>query len=165
LNHHPEVLSSSVRERAFFERARERSLDSELRMVAAELSEEGGYRAGLDLLTSPDPPTAIATLADVVALGVLRAAHERGIKVPHDLSVVGYDDVSIAGHPLISLTTVSPRPGGQKAGTGTVLSADALLERIAGRTTPRHEQFQPRLVVRSSTAAPPAAAGGRRSRS
>jgi DNA-binding LacI/PurR family transcriptional regulator len=66
--------------------------------------EESGYRAAAPLLDRADRPTAIVCLSDVLALGVMRAAHERGIRIPQDLSVVGYDDIPAAG--AATLTTV-----------------------------------------------------------
>jgi DNA-binding LacI/PurR family transcriptional regulator len=65
---------------------------------------ETGYLAGAQLLDRADRPTAIICLSDVLALGVMRAAAERGVRVPQDLSVVGYDDISDAG--TAALTTV-----------------------------------------------------------
>jgi DNA-binding LacI/PurR family transcriptional regulator len=65
---------------------------------------ESGYRAAAPLLDRADRPTAIVCLSDVLALGVMRAAQERGIRVPQDLSVVGYDDIAAAG--AAKLTTV-----------------------------------------------------------
>ena len=65
---------------------------------------ESGYRAAASLLDRADRPTAIICLSDVLALGVLRAAEERGISVPGDLSVVGYDDIAAAAG--ARLTTV-----------------------------------------------------------
>jgi DNA-binding LacI/PurR family transcriptional regulator len=65
---------------------------------------ETGYHAGAQLLDRADRPTAIIALSDVLALGVMRAAAERGVRVPQDLSVVGYDDIADAGN--AALTTV-----------------------------------------------------------
>ncbi|HEY7618810.1 MAG TPA: LacI family DNA-binding transcriptional regulator [Solirubrobacteraceae bacterium] len=65
---------------------------------------ETGYLAGAQLLDRADRPTAIICLSDVLALGVMRAAAERGVRVPQDLSVVGYDDISDAR--TAALTTV-----------------------------------------------------------
>jgi DNA-binding LacI/PurR family transcriptional regulator len=67
-------------------------------------SEESGYRAAVQLLDRADRPTAIICLSDVMAFGVMRAAAERGIRVPQDLSIVGYDDVPEAAS--AALTTV-----------------------------------------------------------
>jgi DNA-binding LacI/PurR family transcriptional regulator len=71
---------------------------------SAESDVDTGYRAAATLLDRADRPTAIVCLSDVLALGVLRAAAERGIRVPQDLSVVGYDDIEAAG--AAKLTTV-----------------------------------------------------------
>jgi DNA-binding LacI/PurR family transcriptional regulator len=65
---------------------------------------ESGYRAAAALLDRADRPTAIVCLSDVLALGVIRAAQERGIRIPQDLSVVGYDDIAAAA--AAKLTTV-----------------------------------------------------------
>jgi DNA-binding LacI/PurR family transcriptional regulator len=69
-----------------------------------ESDEESGYRAAAPLLDRADRPTAILCLSDVLAFGVLRAARERGIQVPQELSVVGYDDIPDAA--TAGLTTV-----------------------------------------------------------
>jgi DNA-binding LacI/PurR family transcriptional regulator len=71
---------------------------------ASEGDENSGYRAAAMLLDRADRPTAIVCLSDLMAFGVLRAAAERGISVPHDLSVVGFDDIVEAGS--AALTTV-----------------------------------------------------------
>jgi DNA-binding LacI/PurR family transcriptional regulator len=71
---------------------------------AAESDSETGYRAAAQLLDRADRPTAILCLSDLLALGVLRAAADRGIRVPQDLSVVGFDDIAHAA--TASLTTV-----------------------------------------------------------
>ena len=69
-----------------------------------ESDEESGYRAAVPLLDRADRPTAIICLSDVLAFGVMRAAAERGIRVPQDLSVVGFDDITAAN--AAALTTV-----------------------------------------------------------
>jgi DNA-binding LacI/PurR family transcriptional regulator len=69
-----------------------------------ESDENAGYHAAAGLLDRADRPTAILCLSDVLAFGVVRAARERGIRVPHDLSVVGFDDIPDAA--TAGLTTV-----------------------------------------------------------
>ncbi|MFD0889389.1 LacI family DNA-binding transcriptional regulator, partial [Streptosporangium algeriense] len=71
-----------------------------------ECTEEGGAEAARRLLTRDPRPTAIFAANDTVAIGVLAAAAELGLRVPEDLSVVGYDNVHLAGTQPISLTTV-----------------------------------------------------------
>jgi DNA-binding LacI/PurR family transcriptional regulator len=71
---------------------------------APEGDAETGYRAAARLLDRADRPTAIISLSDVLAFGAMRAASERGIRVPQDLSIVGFDDIAEAAS--ASLTTV-----------------------------------------------------------
>ncbi|GAA3143848.1 LacI family DNA-binding transcriptional regulator [Planomonospora alba] len=112
-----------------------------------EPTEEGGARAARSLLTRDPRPTAIFASNDMVAMGVLAAAAELGLRVPEDLSVVGYDNTHLAGVPAISLTTVDqPRRAMGR-------SAAALLsDRIGNpRKASRLRQVTPELVVRRST--------------
>jgi len=108
----------------------------------------GGYENALRLLYQEDRPTAIFASSDIQALGVFEAARVMGLRVPHDLSVVGYDDLSIARWSSPALTTVH-QPLRQMAESATQI----LLDLRDGRTdTPRLE-LATSLVVRKSTAA------------
>lgn len=71
------------------------------------LNRDGGATAALRFLDRPDPPTAIFAANDAAALGVLQAAYVRKVRVPDDLSVVGFDDVELAAHAVPPLTTVA----------------------------------------------------------
>jgi DNA-binding LacI/PurR family transcriptional regulator len=66
---------------------------------------EGGYQAALRVLTREDRPDAIFCANDIMALGVIDAAKSLGVSVPHDVSIVGFDDIAMASWPLYSLTT------------------------------------------------------------
>jgi DNA-binding LacI/PurR family transcriptional regulator len=105
----------------------------------------------IDLLRLPQRPTAIFAASDTQALGVLEAARILGIRVPEDLSVVGFDDVEIAAH--IGLTTVR-QPLFESGRRG----AELLLQMLAGAAeqlgAEHTEQLSVELVVRSTTAAP-----------
>ncbi|SDC95490.1 LacI family DNA-binding transcriptional regulator [Glycomyces harbinensis] len=111
------------------------------------------HRAAMRLLTGPDRPTAVFACHDEPALGVLHAIADAGLTTG-DVAVVGYDDIEIAAHPNLSLTTVDQ--DGERMGA---LAVELLLERIAGRAEPRHEVIRPELIVRSSTR-PPRPRGG-----
>lgn len=111
---------------------------------------EAGYTAGLDLLRLPDPPTAVFTGNDLQALGVFEAARERGLRIPQDLSVVGFDDLPITRWVGPPLTTVR-QPLLEMAETATRLVLD--LSRGKEPATTRVD-LATRLVVRSSTAPP-----------
>lgn len=110
---------------------------------------EAGFRAASLLLRLDDPPTAVFTSSDDTALGVLRAARERGVRVPEDLSVVGFDDLPVAAWLDPALTTV--RQPLAEMGDAAVTLVHAARE---GRSGPSHVELATRLVVRASTAPP-----------
>lgn len=130
-------------------------LADQARVVAAAYSDDGGYKAGLHLLTGERPPTAIMTGADVAALGIHRAAHELGLRIPADLSLVGYNNTAIAALTSVQLTSVD-----QAGHTMGATAARMLIERVEGhRDRAVQTSMTPRLVVRASTAAPVTTAG------
>ncbi len=108
-----------------------------------------GRGAGHALLDLPQPPSAIFAANDFCAFGVIEAARERGLRVPGDLSVVGFDDVPMAGQVRPALTTVHHplHDLGHQAAT-------LLLDLLAGTTQERHIELPSRLVVRDSTGPP-----------
>lgn len=110
----------------------------------------GGFTHGSDLLDLADPPTAIFAGSDLQALGVLRAARERGLHVPEDLSVVGYDDLPVAAWIGPPLTTVR-QPLQEMAATATRMVLD-----LARGQEPANLRIDlaTELVVRESTAPP-----------
>jgi DNA-binding LacI/PurR family transcriptional regulator len=107
------------------------------------------------MLRGPRRPTAIFAASDTQALGVLAAAHEAGLNVPDDLSVVGYDDIEAAEY--VGLTTVR-----QQLVESGRRGAELLMAELAGRSaTAPAVALAPQLVTRSTTA-PPNRAGRRR---
>jgi LacI family transcriptional regulator len=116
-------------------------------VVDASFTEHGGYTAAKNLLSRMNPPTAIFAGADIAAFGVLSAAHELGVLVPDKLSIVGYDNSTMAALRPLSLTTVEQM--GELAGSQ---AAHLVIDRIAGRRQAAHLSFQPELVVRATTA-------------
>jgi DNA-binding LacI/PurR family transcriptional regulator len=137
--------------RAGYEHAmRALGLGDQVRAVTGGYTEDGG-RAGVQaLLESDEPPTAIFVANDLAALGALSALSERGIRVPQDVSIVGYDNISLASVRYINLTTVDqPRPDMGRS------AVSLILDRLASRRRePRHIIVPPRLVVRGTTAPP-----------
>lgn len=100
-------------------------------------------------------PTAIVCINDILAIVTISALHEIGIKVPDDISVVGFDDISLASHIGVPLTTVS-----QDAFELGRSAAKILRERLEGdQSPPRCYTVPTRLRVRASTAAPLVGAG------
>jgi LacI family transcriptional regulator len=116
-------------------------------------SYEHGIAGGAALLDLPEPPTAVFAGSDETALGVLEAARTRGLRIPEDLSVVGFDDTPIARLAAPPLTTV--RQPLREMGAVAVRTA---LRLAAGeRVDSHHVELATELVVRQSTARPPAA--------
>ena len=108
---------------------------------------QGGYEAMHAMLRIDPPPTAVFVCNDLMAIGVLRAAHENGVRVPDALSVVGFDDIELSDFTSPPLTTVAQPK--QRMGA---LAVDMLLERIEGRRQDaRKVVLQPELRVRASS--------------
>jgi DNA-binding LacI/PurR family transcriptional regulator len=117
----------------------------------AEWGFEGGAAGARRLLAlGPRRPTALIASSDVMAIGALFAAHERGLRVPDDLSIVGFDGVAVGAYTTPPLTTVA-QPTKEIA--ATVVEALQRLIDSPEREVP-HSVFRPRLVVRASTAPP-----------
>ncbi|MEU4549656.1 LacI family DNA-binding transcriptional regulator [Nonomuraea dietziae] len=112
-----------------------------------ESTEEGGRRTARALLTRDPRPTAIFAANDLVALGVLSAASELGLRVPEDLSVIGYDNTHLAGVHHISLTSVD-QPRRTMGRSAAALLSDRIQD--PGKAA-RLRQVTPELIVRRST--------------
>jgi LacI family transcriptional regulator len=109
-----------------------------------------GRAAAEQLLDLAEPPTAVFAFNDNIAIGAIQAARARGIRVPEDLSIVGFDDVEPATIVTPALTTVR-QPLAEMGRTGVSL-LNRLLERQRFETL--HVELATRLVVRESTAPP-----------
>ncbi|WP_329128168.1 LacI family DNA-binding transcriptional regulator [Streptomyces sp. NBC_01465] len=130
-------------------------------LVRGDWSAESGYRAGLELAEQADC-TAVFAANDQMALGLLRALHERGRRVPEDVSVIGFDDIPESGSFLPPLTTVHQdfAEVGRRC-VASVLGQVRREETADAQKTVRGTTLVPtRLVVRNSTAAPGKPASG-----
>jgi DNA-binding LacI/PurR family transcriptional regulator len=119
--------------------------------LRGDWSAQSGYQAGLRLAAEPDC-TAVFAANDQMALGVLRALHERGRRVPEDISVVGFDDIPEAASFLPPLTTVHQ----DFPEVGRRCVAGVLRQIRNGREETGTTLVPTRLVTRESTAPPPA---------
>jgi LacI family transcriptional regulator len=107
-----------------------------------------GYPFTKELLARKKPFTALFAYNDISAIGAIRAIHEQGLRVPQDISVMGFDDIPGAAFHTPSLTTV--RQPLKRMGE---VAAQSLLERIEGKKEyPSEIAIEPELVVRESTA-------------
>lgn len=109
-------------------------------------SAEGGYNAMLKLLQMKDRPTAVFAAGDNMAFGAMKAIREAGLKVPEDFSVIGFDDIELAGEFTPSLTTIKQDMDriGEKA-------AEVLLQEIDNKFEPSTCIIPVELIKREST--------------
>jgi LacI family repressor for deo operon, udp, cdd, tsx, nupC, and nupG len=122
----------------------------DLVVVGGDFSVESGAEAAKHLLGAPDPPTAIFCFNDEMAMGVLDFARTHALRVPQDLSVVGFDDIRFARYTLPALTTVAQPM--REIGEGTVKLLLAILANDLAM--PRSVTLPHKLVLRGSTAPP-----------
>lgn len=144
-------LSTRRRGEGYVEAMNEKGLQTVL-LHESETTILTGLHAGHELLDMDEPPRAVFAVNDAMALGVMRAARERGLRVPEDLAVVGFDDISMAesAHPPLTTVRIAKEMMGE-------LAARRLLELLAGPRNPQGDRGMPvksvvgtTLVVRAS---------------
>jgi DNA-binding LacI/PurR family transcriptional regulator len=126
--------------------------DDALVVVTDGYGREDGASAMAALLDRGERPDAVFAYNDLIAVGAMRTLTERGLSVPGDVAVVGFDDIEEGRYGATTLTTISP----DKEAIAR-LAVDSLIERLAGGTAPEPRRQRPgyRLVVRESTTRPP----------
>lgn len=149
----PQSLNSSVaRKNAFKAACRSHGLTVRDEWISVgDLRVEGGRTAMERLLSQKQRPTAVLATNDLMAVGAMQTVHAAHIRVPGELSIIGFDDLPIAGMVHPALTTIRhPR---REVAARAFQSLQNSLEKIkSGKQSPLH----PRLVIRNSTAAPAA---------
>jgi DNA-binding LacI/PurR family transcriptional regulator len=114
------------------------------------ISEEQRKEGMRELLSRHDHPTAVFAASDITAIELMSCASELGLRVPEDLSIVGFDDIMLARVPMIALTTVA-QPIAELAHRGI----DAVIALIENPdTVPQVSRIEPRLIVRGTTMPP-----------
>ena len=121
------------------------AIDAEL-MVDGMFTEAAAYQATLKLVDLPHPPTAVFAASDTMAIGALHAAHQRGMGVPDDIALIGYDDLPLAAYATPPLTSVH-QPIGEMGAQAVRL----LIEQIRGQGPATSVRLPARLVVRDSS--------------
>ena len=141
--------AGAAQRRAGYE-ATMRKHELEPHVLAGAFTESSGAKAAQRAVRSGRPVTAIFAGNDLSALGALDAIDEAGLKVPDDISLVGYDNTFVSALRHVALTTVDQ--GRERLGE---LAIEALIERIeCGRTEAVHHVIAPSLVIRDTTAPP-----------
>lgn len=147
------VTSGELRLRGFTHRLRERGYAHEVRWIICDDSIEGGRAAAAALMSEPNRPDAVFALHDTIAAGLIFGLRERGVAVPADVQVVGYDDVELAG--LVELTTVR-----QPFAESGAAAMDALrMLRADPSRSVAHVSLMPELVARATTREPAGSRG------
>lgn len=143
--------SAAGREAGFREALREAGVAVREQWVRASgFGLDSGEQAGLELLSGPDRPTAIVAVNDNTAIGVTAVARRLGLRIPEDLSLVGYNDTPIAARLPVPLTSV--RVPFREIAQGTM----TLLDRAVEGLDPQTLVYAPTLVPRASTVRPTA---------
>jgi DNA-binding LacI/PurR family transcriptional regulator len=123
-------------------------LGEHIDVIPGDFTEDAGAKAARLLLDRKELPTAVFAADDLVALGVLEELRAAGVRVPQEVSVVGFDDTTIARMQSIALTTVS-----QPIAEMTALAVDAVTTRMRTPDSPRVATVvEPHLVERRTTA-------------
>lgn len=119
-------------------------------IIEADFECEGGYRAFNKMFDKGPMPSALFVSNDMMAMGVINAAHEKGINIPEQLSIIGYDDIQISKFMTPALTTIhQPKYRLGKA------AVEALLNKLdGGQTDPQVVQLEPTLVERNTVVSP-----------
>ena len=140
--------SNQFRIDGYYERLKELRMDiREDRILYGGFSVESGYRLAAGLMADADKPDAIFCGNDLIAIGVQQYLLEHNYKVPEEIGVVGFDDISLAGLPQIQMTTIA-QPRNLMGKT----AAEILLESIEGiEIEQKHIILEPQLVIRRST--------------
>jgi DNA-binding LacI/PurR family transcriptional regulator len=126
---------------------RRAGLADEIRIIPGDHTEEGGIRAGRLIAAAGDRPTAVVASNDRCAVGVMDAFVRAGIEIPGQISIVGYDDSTLAHLVHIDLTTVN-----QNAAAQARDAVSLAVQRLDGGRKQRMEiVLSPTLVVRGST--------------
>jgi alanine racemase len=117
-----------------------------VRLLEAPSTEQGGREAMAKILKVARRPTAVVAMSDIIAIGAMREAIERGLRLPADLSFAGFDDIPLSAWVTPPLTTVA-QPARKKG----QLAAELLLQLLQGQEeTSSHHLLPAQLVVRSS---------------
>ncbi len=140
------TATNVLRQKGFTDRLSERKAGEPI-IEQGAYSYDSGYEAGLRLLDRDDPPEAIFCAADIMALGAMDAArYKLGIKIPEELSVIGYDDIAMASWPTYDLTTI------RQSATKMVESAIQLLNFDHGNMVTGEVILLPGELIRRGSA-------------
>jgi DNA-binding LacI/PurR family transcriptional regulator len=145
-----ETLSAHTRHKWFIEALEKRGLVANMRHIknGEERFELGGYLRMQELLAEPDCPNAVFVSYDHMAIGAMKAIYDKGLRIPEDISLIGFDNIRESEFLIKPLTTVAP-PIKEMVGIGI----KTLLDKIEHKEkkVAQHISLHPELIVREST--------------
>jgi len=152
---HPDQIASAERERGFLAAVEEAGLrKSDIAVVQGYFTFRSGLEAAEKLLGRSKPPTAIFASNDDMAAAVVSVAHRRGLDVPKDLSVVGFDDTSPATTVWPELTTIRQPVSAMAAAALNLLLADLKIRRRVRSGSSQEVILDYELIIRESSGPP-----------
>ena len=141
----PEALEIADRQSGFLDECRKADVEADT--LAVHLTPESAYAMIAEYLERRPAPTGIVAASDTIAMMAVRALAERRLRVPEDVAVIGYDDVTLASHTTPPLTTIR-----QDIARGAALLVELLFRKMAGEAV-EPIVLPPELVIRGSTVA------------
>jgi LacI family repressor for deo operon, udp, cdd, tsx, nupC, and nupG len=145
---HPQYTSAQQREEGYLRALRDSNIAPDHLIIRGNYGFKSGYDCAAKLMESGNLPSAIFAISDMQAIGVIKAFTSKGIKVPHDVSVMGFDNIAFSGIYDPGITTVSQPT--YKIGSRAM---DILIKQIKGElVNPQHIFIKHGLIVRESTA-------------
>jgi DNA-binding LacI/PurR family transcriptional regulator len=146
-----DLFSARMRYQAFEASLKRHGLSRDARLIReANHRADGGHHAMQQILDSGAKPTAVMTSNDLTAIGALGAIHDRGLRVPDDISIVGYDDIVLSAYTQPSLTTLR-LPRNEIATAAFRALYNARDEDSKKQKEGTNQRVQPTLVLRNST--------------
>ena len=141
--------SNQIRLLAYQQTLQENGMTTDPHLISfGSFNIDGGYQRMQAMVSLSQPPDAVFCGNDIIAMGVLQYAREHKIRIPEDFGIIGFDDISYASLPLISLSTVSqPR---NKLGEQALQALLREIDQFPARTRQRI-LVEPELKIRSTT--------------
>lgn len=151
----PRIFDEQQRIEVYQDFMREEGGAEWIRVYLTDQDSEPSFRLGMELFaaaTERERPTAIYAASDTIAIGILQAAYQSRVRVPHDISVVGYDNIAFTEFTIPPLTTVNQL--GIEMGQAAAQLVIEMIEQDKSSSQVQDIVFAPELVIRQSTAAP-----------
>ena len=144
-----QFMSSNLREKGFVEALSDAGIDINSKYLSyGDYTYKSGFNNMTQLLSLQDRPTAVFCISDLMAIGAIRSAIEKGLRVPEDLAVCGFDNIHFSWMFTPSITTIS-----QPMYDLGCTAMDALIQTIEGKSSDiKHYFLEHDLIIRESTA-------------